>query len=79
LGLVHRNPQLHNILAEFGHWSVDAENAEAIVQALEEIYAKWETDDLKDIQEDPSYTTEQAVRTIYSWVPGNRNNMQDRP
>jgi hypothetical protein len=79
LGLVHRNPQLHNILAEFGHWSVDAENAEAIVQALEEIYAKWETDDLTDIQEDPSYTTEQAVRPIYSWVPGNRNNMQDRP
>ena len=68
LGLIHRNPQLTGILHEFNHWSVDAQNVDEIVRALEELYHRWMHYDLQDSQKLSPYTTHNAVQKIYSWT-----------
>lgn len=68
LGLVHRNPQLTEMLADFGHCAVKADDATEILASLEELYLKWQKNALDDFQTDSPFTTKQAVSTIISWT-----------
>jgi hypothetical protein len=68
LGLIHNNPQLTGMLREFNHWATDAQDTDEIVQALEELYTRWQTDTLKDNGIASPYTTYNAVQAIYGWV-----------
>ena len=68
LALVHRNPQLKEVLHEFNHWSVDAQNVEELTRALEELYDRWKHNNLQDSQMESPYTTYHAVQEIYSWT-----------
>ena len=66
LGLVHSNSQLTDMLKEFNHWP--AQNLTEIVQVLEDLYSRWQLDELKDRNTASPYTTGNAVQTIYGWV-----------
>lgn len=68
LGLVHRNPQLTGLLHEFNHWSVDEQNNDEILRALEDLYKRWAKDQLKDSRNITPYTTQGAVDTIVGWT-----------
>jgi glycosyltransferase involved in cell wall biosynthesis len=68
LGLVHRNPQLAGLLREFNHWSVDEQNNDEILRALEELYKRWAEDQLKDNPAINPYTTKKAVEIIVGWT-----------
>lgn len=68
LGLIHRNPQLNGLLHEFNHWSVESQDIAGVAQALEDIYTRWEQDQLKDNQTSSPYTTRRAVETIVGWT-----------
>ena len=66
LGLVHSNSQLTDMLKEFNHWP--AQNSAEITQVLEELYRRWQCDELKDRNTASPYTTSNAVQKIYRWV-----------
>lgn len=68
LGLVYRNPQLTNMLRQFGHWSVDTQDSGQITQALEVLYQHWQQDEIQDSQATSPYTTYRSVQEIYSWA-----------
>ena len=68
LGLVHRNPQLAGILVEFHHYAVDADSAQSISEAIEDLFSRWLHNELHDVHQDSPYTTKNAVQTIHSWV-----------
>lgn len=68
LGLIHNNPQLTQMLHEFGHWVVNAQAIDQIVHALEELYARWKDDNLNDNGITSPYTTRRAVQKIHSWA-----------
>ena len=54
------------MLKEFNHWP--AQNLTEIVQVLEDLYSRWQLDELKDRNTASPYTTGNAVQTIYGWV-----------
>ena len=68
LGLIHNNPQLTGMLHEFNHRATDAQDTTQITQALEELYAHWQADALKDNGIASPYTTLRAVQKIHTWV-----------
>ncbi|MEQ1600539.1 MAG: glycosyltransferase [Methylophilaceae bacterium] len=68
LALVHNNPQLARMLAEFKHWVVDAQNADEIAEALEALYQRWKRNDLQDNAKISPYTTYSAVQTLHGWT-----------
>lgn len=82
IGLVWRNPHLHRILSDLGHWPVAANDQQGIVAALEELVARWERNDLNDSGLASPYSTEAAVHQLYDWarearIPGEPSG-QDR-
>ena len=68
IGLVWKNPHLHRILSELGHWPVAADDDQGIVAAIEDLVARWERDDLRDSGRDSPYSTEAAVVQLLGWA-----------
>jgi hypothetical protein len=68
LALVWRNPQLEQMLRTLGHWSVKADDADAIASALEELYARWLRSELTDSNTPSPYSAEAATRQIAAIV-----------
>jgi len=66
LGLIHSNPLLMEMLQEFDHWP--AQNIAEIIHAFEELYRRWQADELNDRNTASPYTTGNAVQSIYDWV-----------
>jgi hypothetical protein len=64
LALVWRNPQMERMLRELGHWSVKADDADAIAVAIEELHERWLRNDLADSNATSPYTSEAAMRQI---------------
>ena len=68
LGLIRRNPAAVEILAREGHLAVDAENPQAIAQALEQLLDRWQRDDLADNGRASPYSAKLAVQQILGWA-----------
>ena len=68
LALVWHNPQMERMLRDLGHWAVVADDIEQIANALEELYMRWDRNELADSNELTPYTTYNAVQEIYSWT-----------
>jgi hypothetical protein len=68
IGLVWRNPHLHRILSDLGHWPVAANDQQAIVAVLEELVARWERSELNDSGLVSPYSTQAAVNQLYDWA-----------
>jgi len=68
LALIWRNPHMERMLRELGHWTVAADDADAIAAALDELHNRWIRDDLADSGKPSPYTVEAAVRQIITWV-----------
>lgn len=68
IGLVWRNPHLHRILSDLGHWPVAADDQQGIVTVLEELVARWECSDLNDSGLPSPYSTKAAVDQLYDWA-----------
>lgn len=68
LGLVHHNPQLERMLRQAGHIAVPAEDIQAQVAEIGELYAQWRSDGLPDNGQDSPYTTQAAVGQLVSWT-----------
>jgi glycosyltransferase involved in cell wall biosynthesis len=64
MGLVWRNPQMDRMLRELGHWTVKADDANAVALAIEEIHAQWMNDKLADSSSPSPYSAEAATRQI---------------
>jgi glycosyltransferase involved in cell wall biosynthesis len=64
LALVWRNAQMERMLRELGHWSVKADDVDAIAAALEELHARWLRNDLADSEASSPYSSEAATRQI---------------
>lgn len=68
LALVHRNPQMTQILTELGHTCVQADNAAAIAQAIRQFVVRWQRDELNDLPAGSPYTAKAAVEQLLTWV-----------
>lgn len=64
LALVWRNPQMERMLRELGHWTVSADDSEAIAAALEQLHERWIQDGLTDSGVPSPYTSCAATRLI---------------
>lgn len=64
LALVWNNPQMEHMLRDLGHWTVKADDVNAIASALEELHRRWSNDDLVDSGIPSPYTSEAATRQI---------------
>jgi hypothetical protein len=67
-GLTWRNPHLDRILREEGHWTVRADDLEAIIASLEELIASWEADRLQDSARVSPYTSAAATAQLVRWA-----------
>lgn len=68
LALVHRNPQMTRMLTELGHTCVPADDAGAVAQALRELIARWQRNELTDLPGGSPYTAKAAVEQLLTWV-----------
>lgn len=68
LALVHRNPQMTQILTELGHICVPADDASAVARALKDLVMRWQQGALNDLPAGSPYTTEAAVDQLLTWV-----------
>lgn len=64
LALVWHNPQMERMLRELGHWTVQADDADAVASALEALHSRWVKDDLADSKTLSPYTAQAATRRI---------------
>ncbi len=64
LALVWHNPQMEQMLRKMGHWAVTANDPDAIAAALEELHARWMSNELADSGVPSPYTSEAATRQI---------------
>lgn len=76
LALVHRNPQMAQMLSQLGHTAVlsDAGGSGAadvhqqLAAAIEALYARWMGAALEDNGQDSPYTTKAAVTQLMAWT-----------
>ena len=66
--LVWHNPQMEQILRTYGYWAIKADDVDLIASALEELHARWMSDDLSDSVISSPYTAEAATRQIVTLV-----------
>ena len=68
LGLVHRNPELKEMLRSLGHWAVELTDAEGIAAAIRQIHARWTAGDLVVTAQSP-YTVSAFVDGLLGLLP----------
>lgn len=74
LALVHKNPQMFELIREQGHIALltDGMSEEALAEqfsaALERYIVQWSVNGLPDNSKDSPYTTANAVRKIIEWT-----------
>ena len=66
MALVWHNPQMERMLRELGHWTAQADDADAVASALEELHTRWQSDTLHDSKLPSPYTAEAATAEIVS-------------
>lgn len=76
IGLVRRNPHLSRILADYGHWAVDADDATAVSAVIEELAARWQESKLADNGRPSPFTPGVAVDQIIGWLAETRRQRQ---
>jgi len=68
LGLIHRNPQLEQILREFGHVVVPADNLELQIAVMADFYQRWRRNGLPDNGRTSPYTSAAAVARLLKLI-----------
>ncbi len=68
LALVHRNPQMAEMLRGQGHSVVAAGDVAGLLRELEDLFNRWRSHGLPDSGQYSPYTTQAAVQQILAWA-----------
>ncbi|MFA7062337.1 MAG: hypothetical protein WC156_16145, partial [Pedobacter sp.] len=64
LGLVHKNPELGQMLSTLGHTAVEADSPEAVKQAISDCYDRWKNALSQSQSAASPYTVAATVETL---------------